>query len=301
MAEEVKRFPIYKYIKSGKLSAFSSSSRFKGYTLIDMSPDLRRIEKIRSVKYLKRDSITSTDCILEAIENIQKVDGNEYSFTYQYLRILTKKDLDEDNWKNTKSLADLPVGAHSHISREEKLWAGEREGNVGAGLVLVVWVLVTWWWLYGAIKSNDAVIFAALVASVSTYFLVVFKWRALRKANTEKLAELNAYKENLRRDSRVKQEQAKTDIEKLLEDYSSWELLSPEEFEHALTFRLKKDGYDLHVTKYVGDGGVDLEGVNETGKPIIVQAKKYSSNVGSLVGYRLKIVSYSDPQNILFY
>jgi hypothetical protein len=283
MAEEVKRIPIYKYIKSGKLAAISSTPGLKGYAVIDMSPDLRKIEKIRSVNYVKRDAITATGYILEAIENIQKVAGDQISFSYQFLRILTANDLDEEKWKNTESLSKLPISAHPHISKEEKLWAGEREGNVGVGIGLTLWVFATWWWLYSALKRDDAVIFTALIASVSTYFLIVFKWRAPKKASSEKLVELSAHKELLRRDAKSKQEQAITDIERMLEDYSNWERLSPEEFEHALTFRLKKDGYDLHVTKYAGDGGVDLEGVNEAEKPIIVQAKKYRSNVGVAV------------------
>jgi restriction system protein len=299
MKEEVKRIPIYKYIKSRRLSGISSNSKFKGYTIIDMSTDLRKIEKIRSVKYVKLDSIISTGYILEAIENIQKVSREEYSFSYRFLRILTKEDLGEEKWKNTKLLTDLPVGAHPHISKEEELWAGKREGNIGAGIALFLWVLATWWWLYRAIMKDEAVIFAAIVALVSTFFLVIFKWHPAKKANAEKLAELRAYKEQLRKNADLKQEKAKTELEKLLEDYSNWEKLSPEEFEHALTFKLKKDGYDLHVTKYVGDGGVDLEGVNDAGEPIIVQAKKYSSNVGVAVVREMIGIRESHPEKPL--
>ncbi len=299
MSEDVKRIPIHKYIKSGKLAGFLSNPRFKGYTVIDITPDLKKIEKIRFVSYLKRDSITSTDYILEAIENIQKEAGDGYNVSYQLLRILTSNDLDEEKWKNTKSLTELPIGAHSHISKEERLWAGEREGNIGAGLMLVLWVLATWWWLYDALESDGAVVFTALVAIVSSYFLIVFKWRVPKKARAEKLAKLNEYKKQLRGDVIFKQEQARTDVEKLLKGYSGWEHLSPKEFEHELTIRLNNDGYDLHVTKYVGDGGVDLEGMNEAGEPIIIQAKKYSSNVGVAVVREMIGVRESHPEKPL--
>lgn len=299
MAEEVKRIPIYRYAKSGKLAGISSNSRFKGYTILDMSPDLREIIKLRSITYLKRDSITPTGYTLEAIENIKKTTGDEYSFTYQFLRVLTNQDLDEERWKTTESLFELPVGAHEHISKEERLWAGEREGNIGAGIALSLWTIATWWMLYYAIKSDDAIIFTALVALVSTYFLVVFKWRAPRKPSPEKLNELTGHKAQLRRDIKSKKEQARTHIERMLENYSSWDQLTPEDFEHALTFKLKNDGYNLHVTKYVGDGGVDLEGVNKGGKPIIVQAKKYRSNVGVAVVREMIGVRESHPEKPL--
>jgi hypothetical protein len=172
MAEEVKRISIYKYVKSGKIAAITTNSRFEGRTLIDMSHDMRRIEKIRSVKYLKRDSVAPTGFILEAIEDIQNVAGNEYSISYRLLRILTDKDIDEERWKITESLSELPVGTHPHISKEERLWAGEREGNIGSGITLVIWICVTWWWVYSAIKSDGAVILSALVAVVSSYFLI---------------------------------------------------------------------------------------------------------------------------------
>ena len=279
MAEQIKRVPIFKYKKSGRVAAISSNSRSKGYIVIDMSTDLRNIEKIRFVNYVKRDLIKATGYILEAIENIQKGADDKYQFSYQFMRILTTNDLDEKKWKNTKSLSELPVSTHPQISKEERLWTGEREGNVAAGVVLALWVLISWWLLYNAIKRDDTIIFTALVTLISTYFFVVFKWRVPKKASTERLAELSDYKERLRGDAKSKQDQARTDIEKKLEDYFNWERLSPEEFEHALKIRLENDGYDLNVTKYVGDGGVDLQGVNAAGEPIIIQAKKYRSNV----------------------
>lgn len=199
MAEEVKRIPIYKYVKSGKIAAITSNSKFEGQTLIDMSPDMRRIEKIRSIKYLKRDSVTPTGFVLEAIEDIQNVDRNEYSISYRLLRILTDKDIDEERWKATESLSELPVGAHPHVSKEERLWAGEREGNIGSGIILVIWVCVTWWWVYSTINSDGSVILSALVAVVSSYFLIVFKWKAPKKPKAEKLNELNNHKKSFER------------------------------------------------------------------------------------------------------
>lgn len=302
MGEEVKRIPICKYVKSGKIAGILSDERFKGYTVIDMSPDLRRIEKIRSVNYFKSGSIESTDYILEAIENVQRVEGDKYGTTYQILRILTSKDLDEERWKTTESLTDLPVGSHEHISKEERIWAGERDGNIGSGLALAVWTFVAWFILYIAIKSDGLLLFIILTAAVtlpSTYFLVTFKWRPHKKASADKIAKLNTYKEKLRIDAKYKEDQAKTELEKMLQNYSNWEQLSPKDFEYALKFKLKNKGYNLRVTNYTGDGGVDLEGVNNTGQAIIIQAKKHSSNVGVAVVREMIGVRESHPEKPL--
>ena len=69
-------------------------------------------------------------------------------------------------------------------------------------------------------------------------------------------------------------------FEESLKIYEYWEGLSPRRFERAIKLKLRDEGYNLNVTQYLGDGGVDLEGVDENGYPVIVQAKKYKSNVG---------------------
>ncbi|MDA8651049.1 restriction endonuclease [Porticoccaceae bacterium] len=282
MVEKIKRIPIFKYKKSGKITAIESRSRFDGQTLIDMTADMREITKIRSAKYLKRNTLLPTKFILEVTENVERKDDGHY-IQYGFLRILTSDDIDEGRWKRTALLSELPVGEHPHLSREEKLWAGERDGNIGYGAVLAIWACITWLWLYSAIASNDAPLFVGLVSAVSSYFLIRFKWKPPQKAHAKNLVEIIAYKKSLRQDAKKRQKIAQTDFEKLLENYSHWEQLSPHDFEYALKYSLEKKGYSLTVSKYSGDGGVDLEGTNAEEKPVIVQAKKYKVNVGVAV------------------
>ena len=62
-----------------------------------------------------------------------------------------------------------------------------------------------------------------------------------------------------------------------LKHFRNWELLTPKEFELALKFRLEKESYEVAMTKASGDGGIDLEGRDNLGRHVIVQAKKYGS------------------------
>lgn len=282
MVEKIKRIPIFKYEKSGKITAIKSLSRFDEKILIDLSADMREITKVRSVKYLKHDALLPTKYILEVTENVKKKDNRHY-IQYGFLRILTSDDIDEDRWKRTVKLSDLPVGEYPHLSREEKLWAGERDGNIGHGVALVIWVCFTWLWLYSAFYSNDGPIFVGLVSAVSTYFLIRFEWKSPQKAHSEKISEILAYKKLLRQGAEKRKKIAQTEFEKLLEDYSFWENLSPYDFEYAIKYLLEKQGYSLTVSKYSGDGGVDLEGTDAEENAVIVQAKKYKANVGVAV------------------
>lgn len=299
MEEQTKRISIYKYVKSGRLAGITTIPGYKGYTVLDMSPNLTDIVKVRSVGYLKRDSIQDTGYILEAIESTRK-NGNGLSMSYQFVRILTKDDLDLSRWNPSESLHDLPISPHPHISEEEEWWAGKRPGNIEAGVVLILWTFFVWWLLYLSVPAKSAfgIIwggFVFLAALYSTYSLIKFEWRPDKDADPNKLKELMQYKEKLRDDAELKRHHAKTAFLRMLEDYSGWERLSPEEFEHALTFRLGEEGYSLKVTKYVGDGGVDLEGLSPRGNPIVVQAKKYRSNVGVAVVREMIGVRESRP------
>ncbi|RKN74986.1 hypothetical protein D7M11_25955 [Paenibacillus ginsengarvi] len=51
------------------------------------------------------------------------------------------------------------------------------------------------------------------------------------------------------------------------------------EFEHYLGHLFKSHGYDVKVTQAAGDFGADLV-ISKDGKKIVVQAKRYSKNVG---------------------
>lgn len=51
------------------------------------------------------------------------------------------------------------------------------------------------------------------------------------------------------------------------------------QFEHYLSHLMKSQGYSVEVTRAAGDYGADLV-INKAGKKIVVQAKRYSKNVG---------------------
>lgn len=278
MTEKVIRAPVYKYIKSGKISAIHDIAGAKGRSVIDLYPDLRGIEKVRSVNYIKRDTLTHTKYTLEAVEIISKGTGLEFMCSYKFLRILTPDDLNLDRWRNAKSLYELPVGSHDHISHEERIWAGEVEGNTTDGVFLLIATLISWLILTTA--KGDFSVLLALVTVSLTYFLIKFKWIRKQEASPSKLEELRSHKTKLRNGYANKIESTKSALDKMLEDYANWERLTPFQFEHALCLKLQKVGYQLSVTKYSGDGGVDLEGFDVDGNPVLIQAKKYSSNVG---------------------
>jgi restriction system protein len=277
--EELKRIPIYKYNRSGKLSGILRKPGRKGCTILDMTPELRAIKEVRFVNYIKRDTLTPTDYTIEITVN----PVSDFSSSYRLIRVLTDEDLDENRWKNTELLTDLPIGSHPYISKEEMLWAGKREGNIGWGIALALIAFFSSFWLFSSIMSKSNYILPAIATSLLSYNLIIYKWRQAKEASPDKLNAIKSYKKNLRETAKSIKMQAKTDFERKLDNYSYWERLSPRDFEFAIAVAMKKDGYELQVTKYAGDGGIDLEGVNQHGVSVIVQAKKYSSNVGVAV------------------
>ncbi|MFD1674115.1 restriction endonuclease [Alicyclobacillus fodiniaquatilis] len=56
--------------------------------------------------------------------------------------------------------------------------------------------------------------------------------------------------------------------------------MSGEDFEDALEYTLRKKGWRLDTTKKTGDFGADLIGRDPKGRKVVIQAKRWKSNVG---------------------
>ena len=59
----------------------------------------------------------------------------------------------------------------------------------------------------------------------------------------------------------------------------------------------------VDTTKTTGDGGIDLEGIDEDKKPVLIQAKKYSKPVGvsvvrEMIGVRQN--NQNNPRTIIY-
>ena len=57
------------------------------------------------------------------------------------------------------------------------------------------------------------------------------------------------------------------------------DIMDGRQFEHYLNYLFKSQGYSVKVTRAAGDYGADLV-LEKTGRKIVVQAKRYSKNIG---------------------
>ena len=112
-----------------------------------------------------------------------------------------------------------------------------------------------------------------------------------------------SYKRMLIKDKKDTVKKQLSDLDQALEKYSTWTRLSPIAFENALQRKLNNLGMKVDTTKTSGDGGIDLEGVDENNNPVLIQAKKYSKPVGvavvrEMIGVR---ENYQDnPRTIIY-
>ncbi|MDC0620906.1 restriction endonuclease [Candidatus Pseudothioglobus singularis] len=276
-----KRLQIFKYKKSGKYVALSP--KYKSTVVLDLDSTMSRIKQTR-FSGINKDSIVKSDYILEVLESITPANKTEHNFDYKYLRVLSPDDISPDRWKNSASLEDLPVSSYPYISEEERIWAGERKGNMIFAIALLIINIAILWGLYVDMQSNQSIVGNIILLGISIYFVFKTKWKFSQKVDAAKINELKAYKELLAHQKKAQVTSASTEFIERLKDYSVWEHLSPENFELACEKYLKqKYSLDLKMTQYSGDGGVDLEGSDKEGNEVIVQAKKYSSNVGVAV------------------
>ncbi len=113
--------------------------------------------------------------------------------------------------------------------------------------------------------------------------------RLSKRPLPNKLDELKAHKESMRQ-----QTAATAAFEKALDDFATWEMLSPREFEVAISIRLKREGLNVTTTQF-SYAGVDVEAIDSEGFPVIVQAKQYKKNVGVAVVREMIGVRESRP------
>jgi len=287
-----KRYQIYKYNSSGKFVAIERISNRK-LVILDLNDELTNITKMKFQNHVKSNNRYKTDYLLELEEEIEeKYDNLEYSV--KYLRVINNSDILLDKWSSTKSLEELPIGAYLHFTNEEKYWAGEVEssfrGNIIIGLIILIVFMalsINYWW-------------GIILCYLPILFIMNWKyksWKKDKEAYFNKLKELLKYKHSLIQNKTDTSNKAKSSFEKQLENYNTWQSLNPEKFEYAVATWLNKQGYDLKVTQYSADGGIDLVGNDKNMNPTIVQVKKYTKNVGVAVIREMIGIRQNHPDN----
>jgi len=286
-----KRYQIYKYNSSGKFVAIERISD-KKLVILDLNDELTNITKMRFQNHIKSNSRYKTDYLLE-VEEETKINDDIFEYNAKYLRVIKPSDILLDKWNKTKTLEELPIGAYLHFTNEEKYWAGEEEGNLTkniiASIVLVVFMALSINYGWGMILFC----LPALLMIDWNYKT----WRKDKKADINKLKELLKYKNSLIQNKTDNSNKAKSSFEKQLENYDTWKSLNPEKFEYAVATWLNKQGYDLKVTQYSADGGIDLVGNDKNMNTTIVQVKKYAKNVGVSVVREMIGVRQNHPDN----
>lgn len=122
-------------------------------------------------------------------------------------------------------------------------------------------------------QENDFIDAALKLSSVGTFFLVFLITRSFKIAFIATLLVFSLtiallISRKMRRQEKLKSSGI-ADIDKM----------DGLQFEHYLGVLFKNQGYSVKVTRAVGDYGADLV-IGKDGKLIVVQAKRYSKNVG---------------------
>lgn len=280
MTRRVRRATVYRYKQSEKLSAIFSRGGYIGFTAIDLSSDMRSIVSIRNPKFVKREAFEATHYQIEVAEEQVSREGKVNTFRFQLVRVLPPEDIDLSRWTKTESLEALPVSPEPEITPEELAWAGRRSGNVGGGIAIGTLAVGGVWFAVVGYVDGSSYLFSAIVAAAAVWFLARYKWKLPRKPRPVRLDELKTYKERLRHRTQQNFVAAQTEFDIALEDYNNWSALTPQLFEFAVARRLEAEGYRVAATRYSKDGGVDVEGTDREGVPVIVQAKRFRSKVG---------------------
>ena len=186
MPSNIKRIRVYRYEKSGKLAAIYADRGFEGYTVLELSPDMRSIVQVRNPKYVKQDGFNATKYQIEFSKTEVGREGKSITFTYRIIRALSPEDTNLERWISTESLDDLPVSTEEELTTEERAWAGERPGNLGFGLVLTSVTVGSIVFAIGAVKGNTQYFFS-FVALVAAIFLIKHRWKLPKRPSAQKL------------------------------------------------------------------------------------------------------------------
>jgi hypothetical protein len=279
VSETTRRISVSRYRKSGRLIAGFRHKHY-GVIVLELSSDLRTIEKFRQTKYIRQAALSRTDYFVEVKESLGVSEQNQGLISFRLIRVLTNTDIDPKKWMSTASLHDLPVSPDSDVTSEELLWAGKREGNLGGGYALVITTIAATAFAIYNYSFNSGFVFPLIVAMISGFFLFRYEWKHPVSPDAIKLEELETHKRQMRLRTESDRSAAITQFQLSLKTFDTWRSLSPEQFEMALSLRLKDEGFEVKKMRHSKDGGVDIEAIDRSKKPMIVQAKKYAANVG---------------------
>ena len=305
VSRRIRRVHVQQYKQSGRLVAAYRRQPYEGTFVIELSPNMKSISEVRNPKYVRMDSLSSTRYIAEIAEEEVQSEGGGTTLQFHLLRILSPEDLDLDRWTSTASLADLPVSPEeNYMPPEELAWAGKRDGNETGGIVLSAVTLAAIWYATQSGGENPGFFVSVVCAAVSGWCLIRYPWRRSRPPLASKIEELEAHKLVLRQSAYSRLVTAETEFKKALGDYATWERLSPRQFEEAVSLRLKSQGFmNVKTTRFLGDGGVDIEAADNQGRPVIVQVKQHRTNVGvsvvrEMIGVR---ATRNDAPRVIIY
>jgi HJR/Mrr/RecB family endonuclease len=126
-------------------------------------------------------------------------------------------------------------------------------------------------------------LFFTIIAFFSLRAAIYHRWQPRKKMSPSRVDEIRKRKREINQQVDLESSQIVTAFAESLKKFITWEKLSARDFELAVAVELEKRGYKARPTRYSRDGGVDLEGTNPDGRPAIVQAKRFKSNVGVAV------------------
>ena len=274
------RKKVLKYSKSGKYLIVPESVRGGGSHILDLDENFE-LKNSRSLKGYPRDS--SLSYTKYQADLTKKVEGDYVH--YKILRIVDNKDLELQHWSPNKKINQLNILESTHITTEEKFWAGEEKGNMS---IISMYLIILSIFLFASYKTFDeGSVWGLGLSLLISFFMIraIFKEgiHFSKKPKKEKIEELLKHKRDLIEGKVKKNAEQMNTLEKNLEKFSYWQSLDPQSFEVGLKIYLKKKNFRLNVSQYSGDGGVDLEGKDDSDNPVIIQAKKYSKAVGVAV------------------
>ena len=259
------------------------------------------------LRVVKRNpDVHGTSYVADVLINSSK-HNDQISAQFKLLRVLNSKEVELENWKPSKKLEDLKVLSAEFLTEEESHWAGKVKGNeveffgwwsALAAFIYFVGIKNQFWKL-----DRLSVWPVYLILGIWIYLIKGMKLIRTKTSNEKKVDQLLSYKRKLIKDNKdlVKKQLSELDI--ALGKYSTWKNLSPTSFENALKRKLNNSGMKVDTTKTTGDGGIDLEGIDEEKKPVLIQAKKYSKPVGvsvvrEMIGVRQN--NQNNPRTIIY-
>lgn len=266
------RVHIYKYIKSGKYSAIGSLPGAQERIVADLSWPDYKVLKWRTLKYVRRDDIEGTGIVAE----IEAIKTGAESFSFNFIRAISLSDLELSKWESDIPLVNLPISLHPDLTSEEMYWAGKRDGEYAAIWLSVFGVLL----FLAAFQSSEGGLGYLVLGLflIGGAFKKGVKWA--QDATPDKIEEVRKRKLFLREQKNKAHQNILTKVRRASRDFHYWRSLTPDQFEHHVAILLRSKGFNVTVTKYTGDGGIDLEGASPDGLPCIIQVKKYATNVG---------------------